>query len=133
MKFFRADWAGGTVELEGKRLKPQKAGSVYILEAHAKHRVSLVGLGWRVLCAPVGVSGKPATAAHGPTTQNAASGPSRAAMALSGNARTVARAVKAGKMDELLVEMLDLEKAKTSGKRVTVISVIERRIEAIST
>lgn len=146
MIFFRKQWPGGPQEVDGVKFRPKREGSVFTLEAPAKHKRSLVALGWQVrgatkepAKAPVKApepASEPAPAPVAPAaTESPAQGDVEAAeQALSSNAKTVCKLIRSGKHDAYLADMLSLEKASGVGAgatRSTVIDAISKRMEEI--
>ena len=138
MIFFRPQWPGGPQEVNGVKLRPKRDGSVFTLEAPAKHKQALVALGWNVQpkanSGRVTLSGPPPTPAP-PAAVESAPASSPAAEALASNAKTVVKEVRAGTHDAILAEMLSAEEdagVGTGSSRGTVTTAIEKRIEEIS-
>ena len=141
MIFFRPQWPGGPQEVNGVRLRPKREGSVFVLEAQAKHKQALVALGWKVRANPtsgrVPLSGPAATPKPAPAPEKPVDEPvddTSVKDALSSNAKTVCKGVRSGDFDSILQEMLDVEEDAGVGAgsaRTTVIEAINKRLAEI--
>ena len=135
MIFFRNQWPGGPQEVGGQLLRPRREGSVFVLDAPAKHKQALVALGWKVRGSAPKAPEPASEPAPPPTPAPAPVEPSSAAIdMLSSNAKTVCKNVRAGDCDEHLSEMLDLEEQEGVGagsSRRTVVEAIKKRMAEI--
>lgn len=142
MIFFRTQWPGGPQEVDGAKFRPKRDGSVFTLEAPAKHKQALVSLGWKVRVKPpsgrVTLSGPGPTPKAAPAVESTPDVPASStdvADALASNAKTVCKGVRAGDFDSLLADMLAMEEEAGVGagsSRSTVVEAIKKRIEEIS-